>query len=82
MGTFGWQINRLETSQFRTFTSFGTNQGRLTNTQAAQLRATVFQGLKIWDREFEDMRKRTVDASYEDQLCGLMRDVGIGGKRI
>jgi len=80
MGTFDWQINRLETSQSRTFTSFGTNQGQLTNTQAAQLRATGFQGLRSLDRKFETMRSKTVDASYEDQLCGLMRGVGIGGK--
>ena len=81
MGTFDWQITRLETFQLRPSTAFGGNQGQLNKTQAAQLQATGFQGLRTLDRKFEIMRSKTVDASYEDQLCGLMRGVGIGGKQ-
>jgi hypothetical protein len=55
MALFNWQINTRETSQSRNFTPFGSNQGQLTNTQAAQLRATGFQGLRTLDRKHEQI---------------------------
>jgi hypothetical protein len=80
MTHFNWQTTIHQTSQSRNFTPFGVNQGQLTSTQAAQLRATGFQGLKALDGKHEEMRRQTVDRGM-DELCGMMSGCGIGGKK-
>jgi hypothetical protein len=80
MPVFDWQTNVRETSRSRNFTPFGSNQGQLSRIQAAQLRATGFQGLRILDKKHEVMRSKTVDRGYEE-LCGMMSGCGISGKK-
>jgi hypothetical protein len=71
MAFFNWQSNLRESSQSRNFTLFGSNKGQLNSTQAAQLRATGFQGLRTLGRKHEEMRRKTVNRGIAD-LCGMM----------